>query len=126
MRWVEKFLDQLDQSMEWHSLGTMAWRFHEDEGWLQVAPCPLEVVGGADDGESVYSFYSLHVANLIEVFDAVPQMLWTTIDGEFSLEGKIGGDDAWITLHDAPFEDEEPGAVIDPDGGIRPKKSPEE
>ncbi|HEX4131687.1 MAG TPA: hypothetical protein VHZ24_16745 [Pirellulales bacterium] len=101
-------------------------RFSEDEGWLQIAPCPLEVVGGADDGESVYPFYSLHVANLIEVFDAVPQMLWTTIDGQFSLEGKIDGDDAWITFHQAPFEDEEPRDVLDPKGGIRPKQPPEE
>jgi hypothetical protein len=53
MRWVEKFLAQLDQSLEWRSPGTMAWRFHEDEGWLRITPCPLEVVGGADDGESV-------------------------------------------------------------------------
>src|SRR5271170_7780333 len=107
MRWVEKFLEHLDQSLEWQSMGTLAWRFVEEESWLLIAPCPLEVVGGADDGESVYPFYSLHIANLIEVFVAVPQMLWTTIDGEFSLEGKIDGDDAWITFHHAPFEDEE-------------------
>lgn len=126
MRWVEKFLDQLDQSLEWQSLGTMAWRFSEVEGWLQIAPCPLEVVGGADDGESVYPFYAIHVANLIEVFDAVPQIMWSTMNGEFSLEGKIGGDDAWITFNEAPFEDEEPRDVLDPKGGIRPKQPPEQ
>jgi hypothetical protein len=126
MRWVEKFLDRLDQSLEWRSLGTMAWRFHEDERWLQISPRPLEVVGGADDGGTVYPFYSLNVSHLIEVFDGVPEMLWTTMNGEFSLEGKIDGNDAWITFHEAPLiGDEEPGDVLDPKGGIRPKKPPE-
>ena len=126
MQWVEKLLDQLDLALEWQSMGTAAGRFHEDEGWLQIAPCPLEVVGGADDGESVYPFYSLDVAHLIEVFDAVPEMLWATMGGEFSLEGKIGGDDAWVTFFDAPFEDEEVEDVLDPNGGIRKKKPPED
>lgn len=125
MRWVEKFLDQLDVSLEWQSEGTLAWRFYEEEGWLQIAPCPLEVVGGADDGETVYPFYSLHVAELIEIFDAVPDMLWTTMNGEFSLEGKIDGDDAWITFYEAPFENEEAQDILDPKGGIRPKQPPE-
>src|SRR5436309_11904356 len=126
MRWVEKFFDQLDLSLEWHSPGTMAWRFAEEEGWLQIAPCPLEVVGGADDGESVYPFYSLHVSALLEVFDDVPEMLWSTMAHEFSLEGKIDGQDAWITFHEAPFDGEEPDDVLDPNSGIRKKKRPEE
>jgi len=124
MQWVEKFLNQLDLSLEWQSLGTMAWRLHEDEGWLRIAPCPLEVVGGPDDGEAVYPFYSLHIAQLIEVFDGVPEMLWATMNGEFSLEGRIDGDDAWITFQEAPFGDEEPSDVLDPKGGIRPKQPP--
>lgn len=125
MGWVEKFLDQLDLSLEWQSLGTLAWRFYEDEGWLQIAPASLEVVGGADDGETVFPFFSLHVAKLIEVFDDVPDMLWTTMDGEFSLEGKIDGHDAWVTIHEAPFEDDIPLDILDPNGGIRPKLPPE-
>jgi hypothetical protein len=125
MRWVEKFLDQLDMSCEWQSMGTMAWRFLEDEGWLQIAPCPLEVVGGADDGDSVYPFYSLHVSHLIEIFDELPELRWDTMSNEFSVEGKIDGDHAWITFSSEPFEDEEPRDVLDPRGGIRPKNPPE-
>ncbi len=53
MRWVEKLFDQIDQSLEWQSRETMAWRFSEEDNGLTIAPCPLEVVGGADDGESV-------------------------------------------------------------------------
>src|SRR5689334_15216186 len=124
MRWVEKFLDRLDESLEWQSLGTISWRFLQEENWLQIAPSPLEVIGGADDGESVYPFYALHVAHLIEVFGEAPEMLWNTMTDEFNVEGKIDGSDAWITFFKSPFDDEEPHDVLDPKGGIR-KKPPE-
>ena len=122
MQWVEKFLDRLDLSLEWQSPGKLAWRFSEEEGWLRMAPCPLEVVGGADDGESVYPSYSLHLEHLIEVFDGAPEILWSTMNGELSLEGKIDGEEAWIMLYDRPFDDEKPDDVLDPKGGIRPKR----
>jgi hypothetical protein len=126
MRWVEKVLDQLDQSLEWQSPGALSWRFHEDENWLRLAPSVVELVGGADDGESVYSFFSLNISHLIEIFDQLPEMLWNTRSDEFSLEGKINGEDAWITLSREPFDDEEPQNVLDPKGGIREKKPPKE
>ena len=126
MRWLEKVLDQLDQALEWQSPGAISWRFHEDENWLGLAPSVVELVGGADDGESVYSFFSLHLSHLIEIFDELPEMLWNTMTNEFSLEGKIDGEDAWITLSREPFDDEEPEEVLDPKGGIRKKKPPKE
>jgi len=126
MRWVEKFLEQLDDALELKSLGTISWRFHKDENWLRVAPSLVELVGGADDGEPVYPFYSLNVSHLIEVFNERPEMNWDTMSNEFSLEGKIDGDDAWIILSREPFDDEEPRDVFDPKGGIRKKNPPRE
>jgi hypothetical protein len=126
MRWVERVLDQLDQSLEWQSPGALSWRFHEDEHWLRLAPSVVELVGGADDGESVYPFFSLHLSHLIEIFDRLPEMLWSTMGNEFSLEGKINGEDAWITFSRDPFDDEEPQDVLDPNGGIRRKTPPKE
>lgn len=126
MRWVEKVLDQLDQSLEWQSLGTLSWRFHESEHWLRIAPCSVELVGGANDGEAVYPFFFLHLSNLIAIFDELPEMFWDTMNNEFSLEGQIGGEDAWITFSRVPFDDEEPQDVLDPQGGIRKKKPPQE
>lgn len=124
MKWVETFLDRLDPALEWSSPGTLSWRFHKDENWLRLAPALVEIVGGADDGEPVYPFYSLHVSHLIEIFDDVPEMKWDTMNNEFSVEGQIHGDDAWITFSKEPFDDEEPEDVLDPDGGIRKKKPP--
>src|SRR5450432_2352473 len=98
MRWFEKVLDQLEQSLEWMSPGALSWRFDEEENWLRLAPSVIEVVGGADDGESVYSFFSLDVSHLIEIFDELPEMIWNTMSNEFWVEGKVDGEDAWITL----------------------------
>ena len=126
MRWVEKFLDQVEEALEWQPLGTMSWRFHEDENWLRLAPSLVEIVGGAEDGEAVFPFYSLYLSRLIDVFDELPEMFWNTMHNEFSLEGKIDGDDAWITFSREPFDDEEPQDVLDPDGGIREKKPPQQ
>ena len=53
---VEKFLDQLGEVIEMQSPGTISWRFIEIENWLLVAPCPIELVGGPDDGESIIPF----------------------------------------------------------------------
>jgi hypothetical protein len=126
MRWVEKLLDQIDKTLEWKSLGTISWRFHKYENRLRLAPSLVELIGGADDGEPVYPFYSLNISHLIEVFDAPPEMIWDTMSNEFSLEGKIDGDDAWITLSREPFDDEEPRDILDPKGGIRKKNPPKE
>ena len=124
MRWLEKVLDRLDEALEWHSPGTISWRFHEDENWLRLAPSTVELVGGADDGEAVYPFYSLHISNLIEIFDEPPELRWDTMNNEFAVEGRIDGDDVWVTLSRHPFDDEEPEDVLDPKGGIRKKKKP--
>ena len=124
MRWVEKFLDRLEEALE--TLGTISWRFDEDENSLRVAPSMLEVVGGADDGETVYPFFSLNVSHMIEVFDEPPEMLWNTMNNEFWLEGMIEGDEAWIILSREPFHDEKPRDVLDPKGGIRKKNRPKD
>jgi hypothetical protein len=124
MRWPEKVFDQLDKALEWQSPGTISWRFHEDENWLRLGPSVVEVVGGAEDGETVYPFFSLNISHLIEVFDELPALLWNTMSNEFSLEGKIDGEDVWITMSREPFDDEEPQDVLDPKGGIIRKKKP--
>lgn len=126
MRWVEKFLDKLGEAVELQSPGTISWCFNEEENWLRVAPSLVEIVGGADDGESVYPLYSLQMSILIESFDELPEMLWDTMNNELSVEGKIDGDEAWITFSKEPFDDDEPQDVIDPNGGIRKKKPPNE
>ena len=74
----------------------------------------------------MYPFYSLHISHLIEIFDEPPELRWDTMNNEFSVEGRIDGDDVWVTFSREPFDDEEPEDVLDPEGGIRKKKPPTE
>jgi len=121
MTWVQKALEQLDLSVEWRSLGKMAWRYVEEDSCLTLAPALLEMVGGADDGEAVYPFYTLEVSSFVEIFDGPPTTHWDGMANELSMESKIDGDDAWIIFKREPFDDDEPQDVVDPDGGIREK-----
>ena len=122
MDWVNKFLDKLGEVLELKSPGKVSWRYNEFEDWLLVAPSVLELAGGANDGESVYPFFALHVSDLSEIFDEPPELFWDTMNDEFSVQGKIDGDDAWITIFRNPFEDDEPDDIVDPNGAIRKKK----
>lgn len=122
MTWMQKALDQLDHSLEWQSLGQMAWRYLDEDSCLTLAPALLEMLGGADDGQAVYPFYSLDVSSFVEIFDEPPSTVWNGMTNELSMEGKIDGDDAWIIFQREPFDDDEPQDVVEPDGGIREKK----
>lgn len=122
MTWVQKAIDQLDRALEWSSLGKMSWRYDEEDSCLTLAPALLEVVGGADDGEAVYPFYSLDVSAFGEVFDEPPTTMWAGMSNELSMEGVIDGNDAWIVFRREPFDDDDAQDVVDPDGGVREKR----
>ena len=126
MEWVDKVFDKLVEAFEMQSPGNITTRFIEVENWLRVAPSPVEVVGGVDDGQSIYPFYSLQMSVLVELFDEPPEIFWDTMSNELSVEGQIDGEDAWITFSSEPFVDDEPEDVLDLNGGIRKKKPPME
>jgi hypothetical protein len=115
-QWMGKFLDQLDEALEWQSPGSISWRFQAEENWLRLAPSLVELVGGAHDGESVYPFYSLNISHLIAIFDELPEMSWNTMYDEFSMEGHIDGEDVWITFSREPLDDEQAQDAFDPKG----------
>jgi len=60
--------------------------------------------------------FSLQFAELVKVFDSLPEMCWNTIYDELHLEGEIDGEDAWITLQKLPFQDDQPQWLIE--GGV--------
>jgi len=119
MTWIQKALDQLDQSLEWKSLGKISWRYDPDDSCLMLAPALLEMVGGANDGEEVYPSYSLDVSSFSVVFDELPVTIWDGMANELSMEGNIDGNDAWIIIRRDPFDDDEPNDIVEPGGGIR-------
>lgn len=106
--WVERAVEHLQSCLEIESLGGVSWRFVEVEGLMIIAPSLLEMVGGRNDGEEIYSFFNLDVGELVEVFDEPPVIYWSTREQMVSLEGRIGGEDAWLQIRSLPFDDEEP------------------
>ena len=61
---------------ESHSLGSFELRFSPEECQLIIAPAVPEMVGGAEDGEEVFPFFSIHLAELAKAFDALPMARW--------------------------------------------------
>ncbi len=70
-------------------------RFSPEECQLIIAPALAEIVGGAEDGEEVFSFFSMHLAALTQAFDALPEMSWDTMHDDLHVEGEIDGEDDW-------------------------------
>lgn len=49
-----------------------------------------------------------------------PSIHWASEPNPYiSVEGQIGGEEAWIELRAEPFEDEEPRFTLQPDGSLR-------
>lgn len=122
MQWVDLFLEQLQGAIEGHAPGSISWRFNSDENELRIAPGLVELVGGAQDGETVFPTYWLDISQVIEVFDAPPQVHWNTLDNEICIEGLIAGEEAWIIFARDPFDDDDPRDILDPKGRVRRKK----
>ena len=129
--WVEKLLEETDRFLEGHSPGPLEFRFVEAEGQLVIAPGLVEMVGGSEDGTEAYPFFSVHLSGLMELFDQPPEVLWTTMHDELHVdglhvEGKIDGQDAWVTFQKAPFDDAKAASEVVDGGMVRPKRRPGE
>ena len=118
--WVKTALDRLDACLQWESLGGMGWRLIED-GPLIVAPALIEMIGGRNDGEEVFAAFSLDLGEFARVFDAPPQIIWSTRERSVSFEGKIGEEDAWIEIRSEPFDDDTSHFNLYADGSLGEK-----
>jgi hypothetical protein len=57
--WLEELIGQIAESMEFHSPdGPLGYRYGGEDGFWEVAvyPTPVEIVGGADDGDRLFLF----------------------------------------------------------------------
>ncbi|MBX3452489.1 MAG: hypothetical protein KF777_23260 [Planctomycetaceae bacterium] len=119
--WIEKVLESVSSNLEWQSLGAIAFRVTEDRELL-LAPAGAEVVGGRNDGEQVYSGYTLSVSGVAELFDRLPEIhLNTQPVANLSLIGTIGGQSAVVLISTHPFPDDEHEFRVHGDGTWGPK-----
>ena len=122
--WMEKLVDIVSVCMTAHNaMGPLGFRWgEEDQFWeVIVYPTPVELIGGAVDGELVSPGFSLNLQELQSSFDEVTDVNWCAhdfgpqdFDGpHISIEGVYQGHHVYlIVLSEAP-DDEEPGLRLD-------------
>lgn len=81
--WVEVVARKLAKC--WKSPGgiTMMVTFCEDDHWhLVCAPSIREIVGGVNDGSSIYARFQLNLVKAVRIFDRNPRIFFDTSHGE--------------------------------------------
>ncbi len=98
------------------------WLNEADEFWeVTVHSTPVELVGGAVDGEIVYPLFSLDLLGLSSCFDEVTDFRWHAHDlspqasdgPHLTVEGVYQGHSVWLRVLSEPPEDEEPDLKLE-------------
>ncbi len=122
--WMEALIDVVSGCMEvYNVMGPLGFRWSEEDQFWEVIvyPTPIELVGGAADGELVSPGFSLRLQELWSSFDEVTDVNWCAYDfgphdpygPRISIEGVYQGHHVYlIVLSEAP-NDEEPGLRLD-------------
>ena len=101
-------------------MGPLGYRYKEDGDCLEVDiyPTPVELVGGAVDGEIVTSGVSLDVEKLRSTFEQIDSMTWYSLglpcnEGpRFAVEGTFQGRNVFVQILAYAPEDEEVGMKL--------------
>ncbi len=123
--WMEKLKDQMEAFVELDSPGSLDIRYNEVECQMVIAPDVLELVGGEHDGDQVYPLFTVHLSVLNDLFDETPEVMWHTMHDELWVDGRIGGEDAFIIFRRNPFDDAGPASQV-LEGNILREKQEEE
>ena len=122
--WMVSLVDIVSNCLEAHNvMGPLGFRWwEEDQFWeVIVYPTPLELVGGAADGELVSPGFSLDLQDLWSTFEELIDINWCAHafgpndpnGAHISIEGVYQGHHVCLrVLSDAP-NDEEPGLKLD-------------
>jgi hypothetical protein len=125
----EKWLDELQEKVaacwEWHSPASqVAFRFakpdQEDDFWeIWAYPAVQEIVGGREDGETVWSGFDFDVLEFLSDFEPEDVALSTrqpARPSELTLEGKFHGQYVFLHLCVEPPEGAETTEIVDLSG----------
>jgi len=123
-QWLTSLVDAVGNCMEPHSApGPLAYRGHQEGDFWEIVVyfTAGEVMGGAEDGAVIVPGFSLHVQELISVFEEVKDICWCshsfgphdTWGAHVSIEGVYEGHEVWLQILAEAPEDEEPGFKVD-------------
>jgi hypothetical protein len=122
--WLEALVDIVAGCIEPHSLmGPLGYRYLTDEDSTEVIvyPTPIELLGGAEDGERLIAGFLLDLGTLQQAFERLDGVHWqahgwgpTDPEGPYlSLEGLFQGHAVWLRVLAEPPADETPGLRLD-------------
>ena len=101
-----------------------------DDHLLLLAPQPLEISGGKDDGEIVCDPLSVDIDSVQQLFTALESTTYHAAKGEdwylrrrLELSGHVGDRSISVYIFDEPFDDAEVRTVLDEStNSFRPKR----
>jgi hypothetical protein len=120
--WLDGLLDDVAGCVEADSpMGPLGLRYAEEDGFWEVSvyPTPVELVGGAHDGEVVVPGFHLDLEQLQQLFDSVSAFGWNALglhgtEGPYVyVEGVYRGRELYLQVLAYAPEDEEPGLKLD-------------
>ena len=122
--WMEALIDVVSGCMEVHHvMGPLGFRWSEDDQFWEITvyPTPIELVGGAADGELVPPGFSLRLQELWSSFEEVTDVNWCAYDfgphdpdgPHISIEGVYQGHHLYLRVLSEALNDEEPGLRLD-------------
>jgi hypothetical protein len=127
--WLEELQEKIGDCWEWHSPAVQTgFRYTEpdetDDFW-EVWACPAvqEIVGGKEDGESVWSGFNFDVLEFLK--DLEPEAVAINTrqhvhPPELTFEGKFRGRELFLHLCLEPPEDAEATEIVDFSGNGGP------
>ncbi len=72
-----------------------------------------------------YPFFTVDLSVLFESFDETPGVVWHTMHDELWVDGRIGGEDAFIIFRRNPFSDVGPASQVLEGNMLREKRNEE-
>jgi hypothetical protein len=120
--WLYEFIDTVAEQMTADSpTGPLRFGYTQEDDFWEVAmfPSPVELVGGAQDGEVVFTGFSLDLEGVREAFESVTAMGWHSLgldpdEGPYVfVEGVVAGHEVHLRVLAQPPEEEEPGMKLD-------------
>ena len=120
--WLAQLVDQIAGLITLDSpTGPLGYRCREEDGFWEISVylTPVELVGGADDGEVVLPGFQLDLLGLQDLFDEIVDFGWDglglcRVEGPLIwIEGVYRGREVYVTVLARAPEDEEPGAKVE-------------
>ena len=134
LKWLEELVGSVCDACVSDVKGRMSgfsyrWARPEDNQWgtwlLQIAPSVIEIVGGKDDGDSVFDFVDVDLLGLQLCLDEVETFAYDPDYGDephLTLTGKKGKREVVVEIYFESFVDDETQVVFDVNfGGWREK-----